>query len=53
MDPDPDGIRERHLAKEMTTTDMAYEAAVQALSQAASRAEDLDLIVVGPLRRTM
>ena len=41
------GIRERHLAKEMTTTDMAYEAAVQALSQAGVAAEDLDLIVVG------
>lgn len=41
------GIRERHLVKEETTTDMAYEAAVRALKQASVAAEDLELIVVG------
>ena len=41
------GIRERHLVKEETTTDMAYEASVRALEQAGLSPKELDLIVVG------
>lgn len=41
------GIRERHIAApEQATSDLAYEAAVQALKSAGLAAEDLELIIV-------
>lgn len=43
------GIRTRHLVKEETTAQMSAEAAKQALKEAALKAEDLDLIIVGTL----
>lgn len=43
------GIRERRLAKDETTTDMALEASMKALSDAGLSAEDLDLIIVGTI----
>lgn len=43
------GIRERRLAKDETTTGMALEASLQALSDAGLLAKDLDLIIVGSI----
>lgn len=41
------GIRERHIAApEQATSDLAYEAAIQALKSAGLAAEDLELIIV-------
>jgi 3-oxoacyl-[acyl-carrier-protein] synthase III len=41
------GIRARHFAApEVTSSDLAYEAALQALSNAALQASDIDLIIV-------
>lgn len=41
------GIRERHLAKEETTADMAVAAAKRALENAGVAAEEIDLIILG------
>src|SRR5690606_4418333 len=42
------GIRERHIAAEgETTVDLAYHAATRALEAAGTRADELDLIIVG------
>ncbi|MGJ4802532.1 beta-ketoacyl-ACP synthase III [Luteimonas sp. SDU82] len=42
------GIRERHIAAEgETTVDLAYHAAVRALEAAGTRADEIDLIIVG------
>ena len=42
------GIRERHIAAEgETTVDLAYQASLRALEAAGTRAEDIDLIIVG------
>lgn len=44
------GIRERHIAApEQATSDLAYEAAVQALKTAGMTAEELDLIIVATI----
>ncbi|GIO41771.1 beta-ketoacyl-ACP synthase III [Paenibacillus apis] len=44
------GIRERHIAApEQATSDLAYEAAVQALKTAGMSAEDLELIIVATI----
>lgn len=44
------GIRERHIAApEQATSDLAYEAAVQALKTAGMAAEDLELIIVATI----
>jgi 3-oxoacyl-[acyl-carrier-protein] synthase-3 len=44
------GIRERRMAApEQATSDLAYEAAVEALNRAGLTAEDLDLIIVATL----
>lgn len=43
------GIRERHLVKEDTTTDMAVEAAQKALEDAGMDAAELDLILVATI----
>ncbi|MBU5673124.1 beta-ketoacyl-ACP synthase III [Paenibacillus brevis] len=44
------GIRERHIAApEQATSDLAYEAAVQALKSAGMTAEDLELIIVATI----
>ncbi len=41
------GIEQRHIAaKNQTTSDLAYEASIQALEMAQIKAEDLDLIIV-------
>ncbi|MCX5713674.1 MAG: 3-oxoacyl-ACP synthase, partial [Candidatus Omnitrophica bacterium] len=41
------GIKERHLAKkEEATSDMAFQASLEALENAKIKAEDLDLIIV-------
>lgn len=40
------GIRERHIVQDETTSDLAYEAAKQAVSAASIQASDIDLIVV-------
>ena len=46
------GIRERRIAVDETTTDLAAEAAKRALEDARLTAQDLDLIIVGTrLRR--
>ncbi|CAM2899341.1 beta-ketoacyl-ACP synthase III [Paenibacillus sediminis] len=48
------GIRERHIAApDQATSDLAYEAAVQALASANLAAEDLDLIVVATVTPDM
>lgn len=42
------GIRERHIAAEgETTVDLAYHAAVRALEAAETRADEIDMIIVG------
>ena len=42
------GIRERHIAADgQTTSDLAYEAALQALEAAGVTADEIDLIIVG------
>ena len=42
------GIRERHIAAEgETTVDLAYHAATRALEAAGTRADEIDLIIVG------
>lgn len=43
------GIRERHLAKEETTTSMSVEAARRAMENAGVTAQEIDLIIVGTL----
>lgn len=44
------GIRERHIAApEQATSDLAYEAAVQALKTAGMTADDLELIIVATI----
>lgn len=40
------GIRERHIVQDETTSDLAYEAAKQAIAAASIQASDIDLIVV-------
>lgn len=40
------GIRERHIVQDETTSDLAYEAAKQAIVAASIQASDIDLIVV-------
>lgn len=40
------GIRERHIVEDETTSDLAYEAAKQAISAASIQAADIDLIVI-------
>ena len=40
------GIRERHIVKDETTSDLAHEAAKQAIAAASIQASDIDLIVV-------
>lgn len=40
------GIRERHIVENETTSDLAYEAAKQAIAAASIQASDIDLIVV-------
>jgi 3-oxoacyl-[acyl-carrier-protein] synthase-3 len=48
------GIRERHIAAEgEASSDMAHRAAVRALEMAGTRAEDLDLIIVGTISPDM
>lgn len=48
------GIKQRHVAAEgEVTSDMALKAAVRALEMAGTRAEDLDLIVVGTISPDM
>lgn len=43
------GIRQRHLAKEETTTQMCVEAARRAILDAGIEAEEIELIIVGTL----
>ncbi|MBQ8326827.1 MAG: ketoacyl-ACP synthase III [Lachnospiraceae bacterium] len=43
------GIRERHLAKEETTSSMSIEAAKRAMADAGVTPEEIDLIIVGTL----
>ena len=40
------GIRERHIVQDETTSDLAYEAAKQAIAAASIQASDIDLIVI-------
>lgn len=40
------GIRERHIVQDETTSDLAYEAAKQAITAASIQASDIDLIVI-------
>jgi 3-oxoacyl-[acyl-carrier-protein] synthase-3 len=40
------GIRERHIVEDETTSDLAYEAAKQAIAAASIQASDIDLIVI-------
>ncbi len=40
------GIRERHIVQDETTSDLAYEAAKQAINAASIQASDIDLIVI-------
>ena len=40
------GIRERHIVEDETTSDLAYEAAKQAIAAASIQAADIDLIVI-------
>lgn len=40
------GIRERHIVERETTSDLAYEAAKQAISAASVQTSDIDLIIV-------
>lgn len=40
------GIRERHIAREMTTLDMAEQASLMALADAGLKTADIDLIIV-------
>ncbi len=40
------GIRERHIVEDETTSDLAYEAAKQAIAAASIQATDIDLIVI-------
>lgn len=48
------GIRERHMAApDETTSDMAVKAAVRALELAKTRADELDLIIVGTISPDM
>jgi 3-oxoacyl-[acyl-carrier-protein] synthase-3 len=48
------GIRQRHVAAEgEVTSDMALKASVRALEMAATRPEDLDLIIVGTISPDM
>jgi 3-oxoacyl-[acyl-carrier-protein] synthase-3 len=48
------GIRERHMAApDETTSDMAVKAAIRALEMAKTRADELDLIVVGTISPDM
>ncbi|MFZ5445568.1 MAG: beta-ketoacyl-ACP synthase III [Myxococcota bacterium] len=48
------GIRQRHVAAEgEVTSDMALKASVRALEMAKTRAEDLDLIIVGTISPDM
>lgn len=40
------GIRERHIAKNVTTTEMAYQAALRAIEDAGVEVHEIDLIIV-------